>query len=63
MHEDDVASAFVAGVQGKGEPGAYNLAGNGTLTCRDLADALGWYSIPVPDVAVDATAEWSRGCR
>ena len=32
VHEDDVASAFVAGVQGKGSPGPYNLAGNGTLT-------------------------------
>ena len=23
----------------------------------DLADAMGWYSVPVPDLAVDATAE------
>jgi nucleoside-diphosphate-sugar epimerase len=23
----------------------------------DIADALGWYSIPVPDAAVEATAE------
>ena len=23
----------------------------------DLADALGWYSIPIPDLALDATAE------
>ncbi len=23
----------------------------------DLAEALGWYSVPVPDLAVDATAE------
>ena len=23
----------------------------------ELADALGWYSIPIPDLAVDATAE------
>jgi nucleoside-diphosphate-sugar epimerase len=57
VHEDDVAQAFVAGVQGKGEPGAYNLAGNGRLTMSDLADALGWYSIPIPELAVDATAE------
>jgi UDP-glucose 4-epimerase len=57
VHEDDVAQAFVAGVQGKGEPGAYNLAGNGTLTMSDLAGALGWYSIPIPELAVDATAE------
>src|SRR4051795_1652141 len=28
VHEDDVASAFVAGVLGRGEPGPYNLAGS-----------------------------------
>ena len=32
VHEDDVASAFVAGVLGGASPGAYNLAGGGTLT-------------------------------
>ncbi len=57
VHEDDVASAFLAAVQGKGEPGPYNLAARGTLTISNLADALGWYSVPVPDLAVDATAE------
>jgi nucleoside-diphosphate-sugar epimerase len=57
VHEDDVASAFVAGALGRGEPGPYNLAGNGTLTVSDLADAMGWYSIPVPELAVDAAAE------
>jgi nucleoside-diphosphate-sugar epimerase len=57
VHEDDVASAFVAGVLAKGPPGPYNLAGGGTLRMRDLADALGWYSIGVPELAVGATAE------
>jgi UDP-glucose 4-epimerase len=57
VHEDDVASAFMAGVAGKGEPGPYNLAGSGTLTLSDLADALGWYSVPIPNVAIDAAAE------
>jgi UDP-glucose 4-epimerase len=57
VHEEDVASAFVAGVRGVGEPGPYNLAGGGTLTMSDLADALGWYSVPVPKLALDATAE------
>ena len=57
VHEDDVASAFMAGVAGRGEPGPYNLAASGTLTMSDLADALGWYSVPVPKLAVDATAE------
>jgi UDP-glucose 4-epimerase len=57
VHEDDVASAFVAGVLAKGPPGPYNLAGGGTLRMSDLAGVLGWYSIPIPELAVDATAE------
>jgi UDP-glucose 4-epimerase len=57
VHEDDVAAAFVAGVLAKGPPGPYNLAGGGTLRMSDLARALGWYSIPIPELAVDATAE------
>ena len=57
VHEDDVATAFVAGVVGKGAPGPYNLAGGGTLRMSDLAGALGWYTIPIPELAVDATAE------
>ena len=40
---------------GKGGPGAYNLAGDGDITTSDLARALGWYSVPLPDIAVDAT--------
>jgi UDP-glucose 4-epimerase len=57
VHEDDVASAFVAGVAGRGEPGPYNLAAPGTLKMADVADELGWYSVPVPDAAIQATAE------
>lgn len=57
VHHDDVADAFRAAVLGKGKPGIYNLAGSGTLTVRKLADELGWYSIPVPELAIDAAAE------
>jgi UDP-glucose 4-epimerase len=57
VHEEDVARAFLAGVRGVGEPGPYNLAGAGTLTMANVADALGWYSVPVPRLAVEATAE------
>jgi UDP-glucose 4-epimerase len=57
VHHDDVATALRAGVLGRGEPGVYNLAGPGTLTMSDLADALGWYSIPLPELAMDAAAE------
>jgi len=56
VHEDDVASAFLAGVRGLGEPGPYNLAGRGTLKMSDIADELGWYSVPIPKRAVGATA-------
>jgi UDP-glucose 4-epimerase len=57
VHSEDVARAFVAGVRGVGEPGPYNLAAGGTLTFTHLAAALGWYSVPVPKLAVEATAE------
>ncbi|MCW3025767.1 MAG: NAD-dependent epimerase/dehydratase [Solirubrobacterales bacterium] len=57
VHHDDVASAMRAAVLGRGTPGIYNLAGAGELTVKDLAEELGWYSIPVPELAVDAVAE------
>ncbi|MGI8506738.1 MAG: NAD-dependent epimerase/dehydratase family protein [Solirubrobacteraceae bacterium] len=57
VHHDDVATAMRAAVLGRGKPGVYNLAGEGTLTMANLADALGWYSIPVPDLALGAVAE------
>lgn len=57
VHHDDVADALVAAVLGKGEAGVYNLAGDGEMTIADLAEEIGWYSVPVPDLAVDATAE------
>jgi nucleoside-diphosphate-sugar epimerase len=57
VHHDDVATALRAAVLGRGEPGIYNLAGAGTVTMADIADALGWYSIPTPDLALDAAAE------
>jgi UDP-glucose 4-epimerase len=57
VHHDDVATAMRAAVQGRGEPGIYNLAGPGLVTMSDLARELGWYSLPIPDLAVDAAAE------
>jgi nucleoside-diphosphate-sugar epimerase len=57
VHHDDVASAMRAAVLGRGEPGVYNLAGRGELTVKDLAEELGWYSLPVPALAVDALSE------
>jgi UDP-glucose 4-epimerase len=57
VHHDDVASAMRAAVLGRGTPGVYNLAGPGQLTVAELASELGWYSIPVPELAVDAVAQ------
>ncbi len=57
VHHDDVADAMRRAALGEGDPGVYNLAGPGELTMRDLADALGYYSVSIPELAVDATAE------
>ena len=56
VHEDDVASALVAGVLGEGPPGTYNLAADGEMTLTDLAHALGWYAVPIPELAVETAA-------
>jgi UDP-glucose 4-epimerase len=57
VHHDDVATALRAGVLGRGDPGAYNLAGPGEVTFSDLAEALGYRAFPVPSVAVQAAAD------
>ena len=57
VHHDDVAAAMRAAVLGRGSAGVYNLAGPGQMTVKRLAEELGWYSIPVPELAVDAVAQ------
>jgi UDP-glucose 4-epimerase len=57
VHHDDVATAMRAAALGRGQPGVYNLAGPGQLTINALARELGWHSLPVPELAVDAAAE------
>jgi UDP-glucose 4-epimerase len=57
VHHDDLALALRAGVLGRGAPGAYNVAGPGEITMRDLAAALGMRAVPVPRLAVEAAAE------
>jgi UDP-glucose 4-epimerase len=52
VHHDDVARALAAAIAGKGEPGAYNLAGEGEISIGDVARALGWHTVPVPGPAV-----------
>jgi UDP-glucose 4-epimerase len=52
VHHDDVARALAAAIAGRGEPGAYNLAGAGEIGFADIARALGWRTVPVPGPAV-----------
>lgn len=52
VHHDDVAAALATAVEGKGEPGAYNLAGDGEILIADIARALGWRSVRVPRPAL-----------
>jgi UDP-glucose 4-epimerase len=52
VHHDDVATALAAAVEGRGEPGAYNLAGEGEIAISDIARALGWRSVRVPRPAL-----------
>jgi nucleoside-diphosphate-sugar epimerase len=54
VHHDDVATAVRAAALGRGAPGVYNLAAEETLTTSDIARSLGWRSLPVPSLAVDA---------
>ncbi|MFT4572634.1 MAG: UDP-glucose 4-epimerase [Hyphomicrobiaceae bacterium] len=57
VHQDDVASALEAAVMGKGEPGVYNLTAEGELSLAQVAAEVGWYSVPLPAVAVRIAAE------
>ena len=76
VHHDDVATAIAAAATGHGEPGAYNLAGDGTVTFGDVATALDARPVPVPRSAavlasnvvarlpwVPTTAEWIHVAR
>ena len=61
VHHDDVAAAIALAVDGAGEPGAYNLAGDGEVTVTELARATGSRAIRVPHaVAVAASAMLAR---
>ena len=53
VHQDDVALALRAAVEGRGRPGVYNLASDDTVTMHDLSRELGWYSLPTPPLVVE----------
>lgn len=48
IHEEDVGRALFQCVVGAGPPGAYNIAGDGTVTSHDVAHELGLAPIPFP---------------
>jgi UDP-glucose 4-epimerase len=56
VHHDDVAAALAAAVEGRGAPGAYNLAGDGEISIGDIARALGWRTVRVPRPALGVGA-------
>jgi nucleoside-diphosphate-sugar epimerase len=57
VHHDDVANAVRAAVLGRGTAGTYNLASDDAITAADVADALGWRSVPIPRAAIGAAGE------
>jgi nucleoside-diphosphate-sugar epimerase len=76
VHHDDVAAAIALAASGAGEPGAYNLAGDGEISLGDVAKATGTRAVRVPQAAatvasallaklpmVPAAAEWIHVAR
>jgi nucleoside-diphosphate-sugar epimerase len=60
VHHDDVAAALAAAIEGKGDPGAYNLAGEGTITLGDVARAIGWRAVRVPGPLASLGGSFAR---
>ena len=56
IHEEDVGQALLLCVVGAGSPGAYNIAGDGTVTTLDIARELGAVPIPLPGAPARAIA-------
>ena len=56
VHEDDVGRALVQCIVGAGPAGAYNIAGDGVLSARDVARALGVLPLPLPAGVVRTAA-------
>ena len=61
VHHDDVAAAIALAVVGAGGPGAYNLAGDGELSLREVAAATGTRSIRVPRIVAVAASRVVAG--
>lgn len=57
VHHDDVAAAIVAATMGRGTPGAFNLAGHGTISVSDVMAAIGGRGVRVPQRLATAAAD------
>ncbi|NKY29806.1 NAD-dependent epimerase/dehydratase family protein [Nocardia gamkensis] len=56
VHHDDVAAAIALAATAQAPPGAYNIAGDGTLTLSEVVAALGGRPVRVPAVAATAAS-------
>ena len=56
IHEDDVGSALLQCVVAAGPPGVYNIAGDGTVSAKDVVRGLGLLPVPIPGGLVKAGA-------
>ncbi|WP_039798895.1 NAD-dependent epimerase/dehydratase family protein [Nocardia araoensis] len=56
VHHDDVAAAIALAATADAPPGAYNIAGDGTLSLSDVVAALGGRPVRVPAVAATAVS-------
>jgi nucleoside-diphosphate-sugar epimerase len=56
VHHDDVAAAIALAATGTAKPGAFNLAGDETVSWSELAEATGSRGVRVPLAAVAATS-------
>lgn len=60
VHHDDVAAAIALAVTSDAEPGAFNIAGDGTVTLSTVASALGAIPVRVPAVLGTAASATLR---
>jgi nucleoside-diphosphate-sugar epimerase len=56
IHEEDVGEALLKCVLGEGPRGAYNIAGDGVLSGKDVVRELGFTPVPMPARALYAFA-------
>jgi nucleoside-diphosphate-sugar epimerase len=56
VHHDDVAAAIATCVTTDAPPGAYNIAGSGTVSVSEIAQALGAQPVRVPSLSAAAAS-------